>query len=69
MFRFKKRTNHPKHPRHPRHPKPPLILPIEYTGYHWPEREDDKDPIVLPDDLLSMIKSSSREDESPDTTS
>lgn len=66
MFRFKKRTNRPKRPKRPR---PPLILPIEYTGHHWPEREDDKDPIVLPDDLLSMIKSSSGEDESPDTTS
>lgn len=63
MFGFKKR------PKRPKRPKPPPILPLEYTGYHWPEREDDKDPIVLPDDLLSMIKSSSREDESPDTTS
>lgn len=63
MFGFKKR------PKRPKRPKPPPILPLEYTGYHWPEREDDKDPVFLPDDWLSMIKSSSGEDESPDTTS
>ena len=44
MFRFKKR------PKRPKRPKPPPILPLEYTGHHWPEREDDKDPIVLPED-------------------
>ena len=40
MFKFKKR---------PRRPMPPPILPLEYTGHHWPEREDDKDPIILPE--------------------
>lgn len=48
-------------------PKPPPILPLEYTGHHWPEREDDKDPITLPESWLSMIDSSSEAGESADT--
>lgn len=59
MFKFKKRT---------RRPLPPPILPLEYTGHHWPEREDDKDPVMLPESWISMIESSSETGESDDTT-
>ena len=62
MFRFKKRSKRPKRP------KPPPILPLEYTGYHWPEREDDKDPVMLPESWLAMIDSLPGEDESADTS-
>ena len=54
MFRFKKRS---------KRPKPPPILPLEYTGYHWPEREDDKDPVVLPDDWFPRKRPSPKTNE------
>lgn len=47
-------------------PKPAPILPLEYTGHHWPEREDDKDPITLPESWLAMIDSSVGAGESDD---
>ncbi len=58
MFKFKKRA---------KRPKPPRILPLEYTGYHWPEREDDNDPIVLPESWFPVKDSSPKTGESADT--
>ena len=51
MFRMLKKNRSKK-------PRPPRILPVEYTGYHWPEREDDNDPVRLPESWFPLTDSS-----------
>ena len=36
-----------------RGPAPPPIRPLSETGHHWPERDDDKDPVQLPESWFS----------------